>query len=109
MASVNSDAQTWIRAYQISRTQNFRSEGHRCLPPRSHSGPCPREAAEAAQHDHAMIPAEEPPNGRPRGRYKHPVPDTNVRDNLRLQTWRKGLARRGAVTERLSVPRYNPV
>ena len=41
MASVNSDAQTWIRAYQISRTQNFRSEGRRRQRPRSRWGPCP--------------------------------------------------------------------
>jgi hypothetical protein len=38
VASVNSDAQTWIRAYQISRTQNFRSEGCRRLHPRSRNG-----------------------------------------------------------------------
>jgi len=41
VAPVNSDAQSWIRAYQISRTQNFRSEGRRRLRPRSRSGPCP--------------------------------------------------------------------
>jgi hypothetical protein len=50
-----------------------------------------------------MIPAENPPNGRRRGRYKHPVPDINVREYSRLQTWRKGLERRGAATERLGV------
>jgi hypothetical protein len=46
MASVNSDAQTWIRAYQISRTQNFRSEGRRRPRPRSRSGARPGQAAD---------------------------------------------------------------
>ena len=86
MASVNSDAQTWIRAYQISRTQNFRSEGRRRLRPRSRTGPCPLRphpyggergrtsstrptSPTLEQHKHAIIPAENPPNERLRGRY----------------------------------------
>ena len=86
MASVNSDAQTWIRAYQISRTQNFRSEGHRRLRPRSRSGPrpCPHPCALArsstsATHHLARARNTGPPqphpensmNALPRGRYKY--------------------------------------
>jgi hypothetical protein len=46
VASVNSDAQTWIRAYPISRTQNFPSEGRLAREGASRKGarPCPQRA-----------------------------------------------------------------
>jgi hypothetical protein len=47
----------------------FRSEGRRRPNPRSLTGARPHETADAAQHEHAMIPAENPSNARPRGRY----------------------------------------
>jgi hypothetical protein len=97
VASVNSDAQTWIRAYQISRTQNFRSGGCRRLRPRSRSGPCPlrphpywwergrtssTQRTSPAQCEHAMIPAENPPNVRQRGRYNRQFVRPNERSVL---------------------------
>jgi hypothetical protein len=48
-----------------SKPSKFGSEGCSSLWPRSRSGPCPREAADAAQHEHAMIPAENPRRSSP--------------------------------------------
>ncbi len=70
----------------------IRGEGRRRLRPRSRSGPCPlrphlygckRGRTNSAQREHAIIPAENPLNARPRGRYKRPMFGTPRR---RLET-----------------------
>src|SRR5215218_2135531 len=69
-----------------------------------------RASPTLAQYEHAIIPAENPPNARPRGRYKRQFVHPNERSDSRLQSWRKDLEWRGAAAERrLGGPRYNTV
>jgi hypothetical protein len=65
----------------------FRSEGRRRLRPRSRIGACPRPhlygwergRTSSTQHEHAVIPMENPPNGRLPGRYKRQFVRPNER------------------------------
>jgi hypothetical protein len=102
----------------------FRSEGRRRMRPWSRSGPCPLrphlhgweprstrspQHTSLAQHEHAMIPTEDPPNTFAREgvtsiRYLTPTCALFETTNLA-----QGLERQSAATERLGAPRHNPV